>query len=352
MGVIAVPGIEGRIPTAEHVVVAAEVMGTFRVVVDGLEIPATTWQRTAATTLFKLLLIAPHQRLSREAAAEILWPEMDPCHQATNLRKALHFARKTLERGKPVIAAGHRYISLAPGVELRLDLLTWLDAASRLRGRRVEEESEPLADPDVELVLRLGQQLVLPDDPYADWVEQLRQRVSRQSRDLAVRVAAACVRSARYTTAETLADELLARDPADEEAHRIMIELLVAQGRDHAARCQFLRCARELAGAFGIEPGPATAAALNRPARSSPAGAARTRNAGGTPTLPRFSPLRIDGHRWAGGRDNEAPAADGLAQPATDALHGQPGHSGRSCHRPARTNCGRNPAEHRNLLSG
>lgn len=350
------PGTGGGTRAAEHVIVDAEVMGTFHVVVDGLEIRADAWQRSAAARLFKLLLTTPRHRLAREAAAEVLWPDMEPGHQATNLRKALHFARRALEQGRPVIVAGQNYIALAPRVELRLDLNAWQEAASRLRRRGVDEQSDPLADPDVELVLRLGQQPVLPDDLYADWIEPLRERVWRQWRDLAIQVASSCVQTTRYAMAETLLDELLSEDPADEEAHRIMIVLLVAQGRDHAARSQFLRCASELAAAFGIEPCPATAAALRRPDRRPDRRPRRSahsaRNAGGTPMHHSPAPVQSWRKRGVGGQEIEAPTANGLEQPTPDTVHAERGRGGRSCNRPARTGDGCTSAKHRDFLSG
>jgi DNA-binding SARP family transcriptional activator len=255
------------------------VFGTFTVSVDGRPVGGGSWGRSSAMRLFKLLLVTPGHRLLRESAAEWLWPEMDARHQAVNLRKALHFARKAIGPDVQVILAEGPRLSLDGPVELRLDLDDWRTAAERLRsdpGARTASET----DRDVGLVVRLGGDELLPDDPYEDWLTEPREHVAMVWRSFAIEAARGAVARGRRTEAHELLDRLLDRDPADEEAHRLLIALLAVEGRHHAARRQFVRCRRELAEAFGVEPAAETLAALGLPEagvqlRSSPSASRR-----------------------------------------------------------------------------
>jgi DNA-binding SARP family transcriptional activator/tetratricopeptide (TPR) repeat protein len=258
----------------------ARVLGGFSVTIDGRRVEPEAWGRVSAERLFKLLLITPGHRVSREAAGEHLWPDTDPEHQAPNLRKALHFARRALadeNEEAPILSADRRHLAIDADVDILLDMDELLEAARRLDvGGAGEAPDEVVAT-----VLDLGREELLPDDPYEDWLAAPREALAARWTAVAVRKARSALESADLTRAAPLIEALLARDPADEEAHRLAIAMLGAQGRHHAARRQFFQCRRELAAAFGVEPSTETVEALARveaatavagpsPARSGP----------------------------------------------------------------------------------
>ncbi len=84
-------------------------LGRFEVVVRGRTIPDDAWRRRKARQLFKCLLSRPRNRLVKDEAIELLWPESDPEAASTNLRSALHAIRRALEEageGDVVLLAG------------------------------------------------------------------------------------------------------------------------------------------------------------------------------------------------------------------------------------------------------
>src|SRR5687767_10729943 len=97
-----------------------DLLGQFRVVADGRVVPAEHWRRSRSLALVKLLALAEGHRLHREQAMEALWPELSPAAAAANLRKAVHFARRTLG-AHDVIAADLEVLALAPNDELVVD---------------------------------------------------------------------------------------------------------------------------------------------------------------------------------------------------------------------------------------
>ena len=74
-------------------------LGEFRVVVGGHEVPAAAWHRSKARSLVKLLALAPAHRLHREQLMDALWPDLTPEAAAANLRKAIHFVRRAMGTG-------------------------------------------------------------------------------------------------------------------------------------------------------------------------------------------------------------------------------------------------------------
>jgi DNA-binding SARP family transcriptional activator len=94
--------------------VRVELLGQFRVAVDGRPADATAWCRTRSTALVKLLALAEGHRLHREQVMEALWPALEPEAAGTNLRKAIHFARRALGAHDVIMPYGE-VLALGPG---------------------------------------------------------------------------------------------------------------------------------------------------------------------------------------------------------------------------------------------
>ena len=263
----------GRSDGGRRVTVQAHVLGRFSVAVEGQVIEPSAWRRISAVRLVKLLLVTPDHAVAREVAAEDLWPEADPEHQAVNLRKAIHFARHALaptDDSPPVLTARQHVISFDSGAALDLDL-DRLRAAIAVLDDRPRHRADEVAAAS-ETVIAIGTDELLPDDPYEDWLAGLRERLAARWRDTALEVANERIRAGNADDAGRLLDQILVRDPADEEAHRLVIQLLASLGHHHAARRQFFLCRRELA-SLGIAPSRETIAALG----AAEAAAGRTR---------------------------------------------------------------------------
>jgi tetratricopeptide (TPR) repeat protein len=68
---------------------ALHLLGCFAVHAGDYPIPETTWRRSAAAKLVKLLPLAPGYRLHRDQVVEILWPNLERRAGARNLYRAL-----------------------------------------------------------------------------------------------------------------------------------------------------------------------------------------------------------------------------------------------------------------------
>src|SRR5215467_10803558 len=95
-------------------------LGQFRVVIDDREIPPSEWRRGPSAALVKLLALSTNRRLVREQAMDALWPDASPESASANLRKAIHFARRTLG-DHDAIGSDNDVVSLAPADEVVVD---------------------------------------------------------------------------------------------------------------------------------------------------------------------------------------------------------------------------------------
>jgi len=255
-------------PTARALprVLRAQVLGAFHVSVDGRPIDARCWQHGSAERLAKLILVTPTHRLRREAAAELLWPNAGPPRAAANLRRAVHFLRRALDgrEERSLLAAGHRDIAFAADVDVTVDLDALQAAGHRVSGAfgdgaRWRDDVEE----DLELVVRLGAQELLPDDVTEEWTIRLREQLLVRWERAAILVAERALLHGHPGRAGEIGEQVLERDPASEEAHRLVIRSFVLEGLPHAARRQMAICRRALREAFDVEPGPDTVAALS-----------------------------------------------------------------------------------------
>lgn len=214
---------------------AVVMLGAFSVVVDGRPVPGNAWKRTKAAGLVKILALAEGHRLHRDVVADLLWPDLSGQAAASNLRKAMHFARSALGSSDAVQARGDLLV-LLPDAEVSID-------AERFEadGRAALASSAGLAE-----ALALYRGDLLPGDRFSVWSEDPRDRL----RTLYLRLLKA---AARW-------DDVVKAEPTDEDAHRaIMVRALDAGDRQGAIR-QFERLRRQLRADLGVGPGAATVA--------------------------------------------------------------------------------------------
>ena len=96
-----------------------QLLGKFSVLVDGSPISPDAWRTRRAADVVKVLALAAGHRLHREQVMETLWPDSGPDAAATNLRKALHFARRAL--GEDAIVNRDGVLALWPDTALSIN---------------------------------------------------------------------------------------------------------------------------------------------------------------------------------------------------------------------------------------
>jgi DNA-binding SARP family transcriptional activator/pimeloyl-ACP methyl ester carboxylesterase len=226
--------------------VEIRVLGGFEASVRGRPVPRRTWQHRRARELVGLLALAPGHRLRREQVIDSLWPELAPEAGGANLRKAAHYARAALG-GKDAVVLRQDEVSLWPSAELSVD-------AVRFESQAKAALTASDADACVDAAALYGGEL-LPDERYEDWAEEPRRHLRALYLQLLRRAG--------------LWEQVVAEEPTDEAACRILMRMYAEAGNRSAALQQFHQL-RTALGALGLEPSAETASLYREVAHAPP----------------------------------------------------------------------------------
>lgn len=244
-----------RRPEAAAPLLRLHLLGRFHVTRDGGPALAERWPRPGAQALVKLLAVAPGHRLHREQVMDTCWPDADPQAALGSLRVALHAARRALE---PELAprAASSYLASDASMLLLDPGTVWIDA-----DEAEESGRGALATGGVgELTRALGRFTgeLLPEDRYASWARERRERLDSLKERLLLGLGAAHLDAGATQEAVAAAEAVLASSPAEELAHRILIDAFLRQGLRQRAVRQYHLCREALDRELGVRPGPGT----------------------------------------------------------------------------------------------
>lgn len=217
--------------------VAIQLLGRFSVAVEGAPISGDAWRSRRAADVVKLLALSPGRRLHRSQVMEALWPESDPQSSGTNLRKALHFARRATG-SELAIVSQQGVLVLWPDAQIDCDVARFESAAQQALAADDAAACRTAAD------LYVGD--LLPDDRYESWLTEPHGRLRQLYLDL--------LRSG------ALWKQLSDADPTDEQAARELMRAHLAAGERREAIRRFERLREALHDQLGVGPDRATIA--------------------------------------------------------------------------------------------
>lgn len=220
-------------------------LGGFSLHHQGKKAPATSRRLVA--------LVALHGPISREVAAEELWPDAPGKRSAARLRTCLWRLRRS--GANPIVHSDKELLALTP--DTVVDLREWLTLAMRILERPQTAATTPLT-----ALTSPGE--LLPGW-YDEWVLWERERLRQLALHVLETAAAHLLAIGRHAAALELALAAVRRDPSRESAHRLAVEVHLAQGNRGEAYRQYLCCARALAAELGQRPSEPLRALLHRP---------------------------------------------------------------------------------------
>lgn len=224
------PAMSGR--TRLHI----QLLGAFRITIDGRPIPDSAWRQSRPAELVKLLALADRHTLHREQIMEALWPDLAPDDAAANLYRVAHRARQSLGSGNAIVVQGGE-VKLWPDAEVTTDL-------------EQLESSAATTDPaECGAILDRFPGELLPGDLYQEWTSVRRERVH------ALRL--------RLLRAAGRWEEVVEMEPLDESAHRALMKQHLERGERATALRHYERLRAYLDNELGIDPEPKTAALYN-----------------------------------------------------------------------------------------
>lgn len=190
-----------------------------------------------------LALLALDGAQARQSVAALLWPEADVSGAATNLRQRI-FRLKRL--AGQVVVQGDRTIALAEGITHDLQHYAEQLAANPQHGRG-------------EL---LGGLSFSAHEALSAWLTAQRETLGQTRARVLAQGAQEHVSRGQHTAALACAQAWVHHAPLQEQAHRLVIQLLHQLGDRAGALAAYRRCEQLLQTELGVEPGPATSELL------------------------------------------------------------------------------------------
>ncbi len=262
-------GVAGLLLRAQErsVPLAIATLGRFSVERDGQTIPLVAWQSRKARDLLKLLAARRGRPLTRDAAADALWPGEAAAPLPNRLSVALSTLRRVLdpERVHPpghFIAADNQTLALR--IEhVSLDVSAFLDAAAE--GVALAGQADwAAAEQTLLAAAKLFTGDFLEEDLYADWAVDCREQARAAAQEVARLLARAATRRHDEEDAIRHLRRLLERDPYDAEAWTALLGAQLRLRRYGDARRQHILYSRRMA-ELAIEPVPLSMTVDARP---------------------------------------------------------------------------------------
>jgi DNA-binding SARP family transcriptional activator len=225
-----------------------DMLGGFRVAVDGRPVDPAAWRRKKPAALIKLLAIAAGHRLHREQLVDALWPELDAAAGGANLRKAVHQARRALGEvgGSDLIGSDADFVWL-PTDELWLDLHAFhVSVAAARRSGDVTEYRR---------AVDLYRDGLLPEDRYEEWASATCDALRLDYLAILEELAGLLESRGEIDTAIAVVRRLVEAEPFREDNHVTLVRLNALAGRRGEALRAYEQLRTTLASELGTEPG-------------------------------------------------------------------------------------------------
>lgn len=225
-------------------VLKIHLLGRFEVVRGDTPIPVSAWRRRRPADLLKLLSLAPGHLLPRDQVIDTLWPDKDPSSGANNLHRALYDLRQVL---------GGRWVDVDRGfIAMRADAWVDVDAfEAAVASGRVDAFATAVA-------LYRGD--LSPEDRASPWLAARRAALRTAFAEAALPLARALGGRGEGTSGIPLLRRVLDVQPANEEAHRLLMQFLAESGRRADSLRQYDACELALRAAGLGQPDPETRA--------------------------------------------------------------------------------------------
>lgn len=252
------PKIRQASVPSQELRIAIRCLGSFEVIRSGQLLGQNAWQRAAPRRLLQYLLLQDRP-VHREEAIEVLWPSLQPHHGANQLRVALTYLRQMLEPARRARELSSLLITSGSTIAIARDRLD-LDLDRFNRGLAQASASDSMTRRDA-LVEALGlyRGPLFADDPFEEWVQVHRDRLSRQYVEALCLLAEIEENEGHYQAAVLHWLTAIKVDPVAEQAYRGLIRSYLALGRVPDALRAFESCRQALAGLDTV-PSPETLA--------------------------------------------------------------------------------------------
>lgn len=234
-------------------------LGRFGLSANGRDLPTDRWYRRHALILFKILVTRRREALHREHLIACLWPDANERRGRERLKVTTYFLREQLRAagidGEIVSVVGPAYMLNSEPV--------WLDCEwfNKLydEGRRLAQRGrwqEALVCFEKAAYLYRGD--YLPEDLYAEWCAEERERLRESHFDILGHIIGSHLECCNYEEAAVVSRRGLVLEPCREGFHRTLMICLARLGQHDRLTAHYHHCRKVLKAELGVGPTPET----------------------------------------------------------------------------------------------
>lgn len=233
---------------------ALQLFGTFEARRGGWLIDDKAWGRPTAARLVRFLLVRGGEPTPQDLILEALWPDRPADSAKGQLQVAVSRARAVLDApgsdaaGSAIRFADRAYRLVLPPSD-RVDTQRFAHTAAAALATEGPGRRAALAG-----AAALWGGTPLPEERYASWSTDWREALEGTHHRVLTALAAEQLAGGDAAAVIDTAQRLVAHDPLDEAAHRLLIRAYARSGRPALALRQFLACRRALVEELGLEP--------------------------------------------------------------------------------------------------
>ena len=229
------------------------VLGRFEIA-QGQErlIKSEQWLSRRACSLFKVMLSRRNYQISRQEAAELLWPELDSDRASNNLHQALYSLRRTLEPGLEKASSSLYLKSEGSQLQLNPALINWIDLQEFQRLHR-----QARLTPDISLYEQAAELYAgdyLPEDLYEDWSVYQREALRQEWVELLLALATLYQNQGQEEKYQQCLYRVLESDFSHEESLQKLMRTLAETGRRDESLTLYHNFATKLESRLNLEP--------------------------------------------------------------------------------------------------
>jgi DNA-binding SARP family transcriptional activator len=202
--------------------------------------------------ILEILLAERGGPVSKDRFADHLWGSSLPRNVSATLETYISVLRRCLDAGGDqgkvlVLTEPGAYRFAVEGVEIDLDRFDSL-------ANRAAQVDNHQARPLLSEALELARGDILEDEPYAEWLEPLRDQYRKKVMRIRLDLAEAALADADFQASIDHAEKAMSEDPHNERAYRLAMLGSYALGRQKEALETFDRCRESLTDALGVDP--------------------------------------------------------------------------------------------------
>jgi WD40 repeat protein/DNA-binding SARP family transcriptional activator len=232
-------------------------MATLKISVLGhLQISAgktilSKFESNKVRALLAYLVVEMNRPHSREALAEMFWPESPIQSSLANLRYALADLRKVIEDEKqnpPYLIISRENLQFNTSSDYELDAATFSEL---LNSDNIEKLKQGIALYQGDFLASFPS---IESDPFEEWILLKRELFKRQAIEALRLITDHHEQRGEYQQALPFARRQVELEPWLEEAHQQLMHVLALDGQRSAALAQYETCRRTLASELDVEP--------------------------------------------------------------------------------------------------